>query len=433
MESPQRRNNEGGPVQNLSRALNESYLMACGLGEEGDSSNDQGYTYGGQRCRIGDNCTYGGNDVPHVYTNPLASDGSSCSPDSYIEEGNSLAVAQTSRWVQQTRESQNKSRLSRVISVDIADRSLPAPADISDGVMLCRICHDDDSEQPLISPCFCSGSMGMLHMACLEQWLGASDTTKCEICKFEFSINKRPRSCKWFLTNKKLGRDRRLLLADMCCCLWYAPSTIATTLSCLIGATHFTADNKNWEATSLILLATVNVCFFVLWLGLAFRRNLRICNKWKKTHQVIRIKYSPPPKKDKSNPSLSPSVCRTSVGIPPETPPNKEMEERKRITGTPYGSPWPRRQSKMRGTSTPLVTNDYTKLEDSPHLPEQTPVSFLRGHIMRSWGLNSSDSSLSFHDNDVTAVRREHTDHECRDEFSWLSIVPHKEVTSGNQ
>ena len=62
---------------------------------------------------------------------------------------------------------------------------------------MCRICHDDDSEEELVSPCDCAGTMGMLHISCLEQWLGSSKTTKCEICQFQFSVVKKPQSVRW--------------------------------------------------------------------------------------------------------------------------------------------------------------------------------------------------------------------------------------------
>ncbi|OWF41329.1 uncharacterized protein LOC110462628 [Mizuhopecten yessoensis] len=437
MASPQGSTRDG-PIKNLSRTLNGSYLMACGIGEEGEQADPPDHQDCGccdQDRGCGVQRAYEGCGAQHAYVNPLACDDSSgsISLESYSEDEDSVAAAQTSRWVQQTRDSQNKSKMSRVISVDIADRSLPAPTDTSDGVVVCRICHDDDSDHALISPCFCSGSMGMLHMSCLEQWLGTSDTTKCEICQFQFSINKKPRSCKWFLTNKKLGRERRLLLADMCCCMWYAPSTIATTLSCLIGATHFTSAKKSWEATSLILLATVNMCFFMLWCGFAFRRNLKICNKWKATHQVIRIKYNPPSKTDTI---ASQSSYRKSVDIPPESPPSPaklaEMAQRERITGTPYGSPWPRRQSKLHSTSTPRVSSAYTKLNDSScRIPEQTPINFIRDHMMRKWGLYSSHSSTPVREHDITAVRQERTrrNPECQGVLCMTPIVADTKVT----
>lgn len=80
---------------------------------------------------------------------------------------------------------------------------------------VCRIClmteqegvdeNDEDAElNPLISPCKCAGTMGMIHLACLRRWLENKRTRKvhrnqitlkfnrldCELCKqyFPFKI-----------------------------------------------------------------------------------------------------------------------------------------------------------------------------------------------------------------------------------------------------
>lgn len=62
---------------------------------------------------------------------------------------------------------------------------------------MCRICHEDGSHEKLVSPCHCTGTMGMLHVSCLERWLGSSNTTKCEICQFQFVVQKKPRPLIW--------------------------------------------------------------------------------------------------------------------------------------------------------------------------------------------------------------------------------------------
>lgn len=46
----------------------------------------------------------------------------------------------------------------------------------------CRICHDTDPEEPLITPCRCKGTISMVHRTCLERWLAASDSNDCELC-----------------------------------------------------------------------------------------------------------------------------------------------------------------------------------------------------------------------------------------------------------
>ena len=58
---------------------------------------------------------------------------------------------------------------------------------------ICRICHDTDIREELISPCRCSGTMGLIHRSCIEKWLGASNSDRCEICSFRFIIKRSPR------------------------------------------------------------------------------------------------------------------------------------------------------------------------------------------------------------------------------------------------
>lgn len=55
---------------------------------------------------------------------------------------------------------------------------------------ICRICHcEADIDNPLLSPCYCSGSLKYVHQSCLRQWLAASDTRSCELCKFNFILH----------------------------------------------------------------------------------------------------------------------------------------------------------------------------------------------------------------------------------------------------
>lgn len=63
---------------------------------------------------------------------------------------------------------------------------------LSDGP-ICRICHEGGSAEGLLSPCRCAGSLGKVHRSCLETWLSASNTSYCELCHAQFSIERRAR------------------------------------------------------------------------------------------------------------------------------------------------------------------------------------------------------------------------------------------------
>lgn len=57
----------------------------------------------------------------------------------------------------------------------------------------CRICHCSESPSDgvikLISPCYCSGSLKWVHHNCLQRWLDATNSQRCELCKFPFSMS----------------------------------------------------------------------------------------------------------------------------------------------------------------------------------------------------------------------------------------------------
>lgn len=66
------------------------------------------------------------------------------------------------------------------------------PPPFSDGP-ICRICHEGGSGEGLLSPCDCTGTLGTVHKTCLEKWLSSSNTSYCELCHTEFSVERRPR------------------------------------------------------------------------------------------------------------------------------------------------------------------------------------------------------------------------------------------------
>ena len=54
---------------------------------------------------------------------------------------------------------------------------------------LCRICYSTSDEEPLITPCKCSGTMKYIHQSCLMTWL-KSGSKQCEICKESYRFRK---------------------------------------------------------------------------------------------------------------------------------------------------------------------------------------------------------------------------------------------------
>lgn len=54
------------------------------------------------------------------------------------------------------------------------DRGLGLPQNNDGEEAVCRIClgeEEDAAKNPLFRPCACAGSMGLIHLECLKEWL----------------------------------------------------------------------------------------------------------------------------------------------------------------------------------------------------------------------------------------------------------------------
>ncbi|WAR31165.1 MARH2-like protein [Mya arenaria] len=129
---------------------------------------------------------------------------------------------------------------------------------------MCRICHEDGSKERLWSPCHCKGTMGMLHLSCLETWLGSSNTTRCEICHFEFIVEKKPRPFKW--------TDRWVIIRDACMTVCLAILVLVVTVLCLVFAEKLRSEDRLGPAMVLVMIATCAIILFAIWIMVA--RNL---------------------------------------------------------------------------------------------------------------------------------------------------------------
>ncbi|KAJ1382902.1 Zinc finger, RING-CH-type [Sesbania bispinosa] len=50
----------------------------------------------------------------------------------------------------------------------------------------CRICHDDDEDSNMETPCSCCGSLKYAHRKCIQRWCNEKGDTTCEICHQQF-------------------------------------------------------------------------------------------------------------------------------------------------------------------------------------------------------------------------------------------------------
>jgi len=156
--------------------------------------------------------------------------------------------------------------------------------------VFCRICHDGDLDgDKLISPCSCSGSVGLIHRTCIEKWLSTVNQDTCEICKQKFLVTRQTRPFTSWLMTPAVGDDQRNLLGDTVCFLLLTPLTSISAYLCASGAVFYMQQIKKSEAVGLMCLASLLVIIYTIWLLLTIRYHCQVWFKWRVNNQDIRL------------------------------------------------------------------------------------------------------------------------------------------------
>ncbi|XP_060634733.2 E3 ubiquitin-protein ligase MARCHF1 isoform X1 [Anolis sagrei] len=88
--------------------------------------------------------------------------------------------------------------------------------DLSDDFEVCRICHcEGDDENPLITPCRCTGTLRFVHQACLHQWIKSSDTRCCELCKYDFIMETKLKPLRKWEKLQMTTSERRKIICSV--------------------------------------------------------------------------------------------------------------------------------------------------------------------------------------------------------------------------
>ncbi|XP_053501548.1 E3 ubiquitin-protein ligase MARCHF3-like isoform X2 [Ictalurus furcatus] len=140
---------------------------------------------------------------------------------------------------------------------------------------MCRICHDGGGQEELLSPCECTGTLGTIHRSCLEHWLSASSTSFCELCHFQFSVQRKARPLLEWLRNPGLRQEKRTLFGDMVCFLLITPLATISGWLCLRGAVDHLHFSSRLEAVGLIALTVALFTIYLFWTLVPLNLGLR--------------------------------------------------------------------------------------------------------------------------------------------------------------
>uniref|UniRef100_A0AAY5L821 RING-type E3 ubiquitin transferase n=1 Tax=Esox lucius TaxID=8010 RepID=A0AAY5L821_ESOLU len=181
---------------------------------------------------------------------------------------------------------------------------------------MCRICHDGGGQEELLSPCECAGSLGTIHRSCLEHWLSASGTSFCELCHYQFTVQRKARPLMEWVRNPGLRQEKRTLFGDMVCFLLITPLATISGWLCLRGAVDHLHFSSRLEAVGLIALTVALFTIYLFWTLVSLRYHCRLYNEWRQTNQRVVLLLP----KSNGEPSAPPSLRRP----PREKRPSKE-------------------------------------------------------------------------------------------------------------
>lgn len=165
-----------------------------------------------------------------------------------------------------------------------------------DDIPTCRICHCTESPGSgtlvkLISPCHCSGSLKYVHHACLQQWLDATNSQRCELCKYPFSMSVKYKPLyKWGSLNASPSERRKLIcnsvfnLVSMICIFW--------SIYVLIERASLDARNGqiDWSFYVKISVVTIGLIIGVIFLFVQLKLYFSIFMKWRQSNRIIVIR-----------------------------------------------------------------------------------------------------------------------------------------------
>ncbi|XP_074545841.1 E3 ubiquitin-protein ligase MARCHF3-like [Halichoeres trimaculatus] len=158
---------------------------------------------------------------------------------------------------------------------------------------MCRICHEEGAQEELLSPCECSGSLSSVHRSCLERWLSASGTSFCELCRYQFTVQRRSRSLREWLQSQSLHQEKRTLCGDLVCFLLITPLASVSGWLCLRGATDHFHFSSRMEAAGLIALTVALFTIYLFWTLVSLRYHCRLYNEWRTSNQRVIVLLPP--------------------------------------------------------------------------------------------------------------------------------------------
>ncbi|KAF9407580.1 hypothetical protein HW555_012449 [Spodoptera exigua] len=162
---------------------------------------------------------------------------------------------------------------------------------------MCRICHGGESLSPelgrLISACSCRGTVGRVHVKCLERWLTESGKSRCELCGTRYATRRVHRyGVPRALVMWVLSQNAKQLLVDSLGIMLMSPlAVLAAWLSgrTLAGLMTQEGHVTPWPLASTFVLACMTLVCYYCWIVSAATRHALGWWIWYRSQYEVRL------------------------------------------------------------------------------------------------------------------------------------------------
>lgn len=160
---------------------------------------------------------------------------------------------------------------------------------------ICRICHcESEPHNPLLAPCYCSGSLKYVHQSCLQQWLTASETRSCELCKFNFIMHTKIKPFNEWRLLEMSGVERRRLC---CAVLFHCVAALCVMWSLFVLIERAVEEvNRGliaWPFWTKLVVVAVGFTGGAVFMYIQCRQYLHLCNRWRAHNRILLIQNAP--------------------------------------------------------------------------------------------------------------------------------------------
>ncbi|XP_054707358.1 E3 ubiquitin-protein ligase MARCHF8-like isoform X2 [Uloborus diversus] len=163
------------------------------------------------------------------------------------------------------------------------------------GCDICRICHcEGEPEMPLISPCFCAGSLRWVHQACLQQWIKSSDTRCCELCKFQFIMHTKIKPFrKWEKLEMSPVEQRKVLcsitfhVVAITCVVWSLYVLIDRT------AEEMRSGVLEWPFWTKLIVVAIGFTGGLVFMYVQCKMYVQLFRRWRAFNRIIYVQNAP--------------------------------------------------------------------------------------------------------------------------------------------